>query len=65
MKYLVRMITPPGGVVLDMFGGSGTTALACIEEGFGYILVEREQEYIDIIQSRINHAISAINKEVA
>jgi DNA modification methylase len=54
MSYLVRLITPPDGVVLDCFGGSGTTAIACIEENKNYVLIEREKEYIDIAQARIN-----------
>lgn len=55
MKYLVRLITPPGGTVLDCFGGSGSTALACISEGFYYILVEQDPTYIEIAQARIAH----------
>jgi len=53
MSYLIKMITPAGGTVLDMFGGSGTTGLACIQNGFNYILIEREKEYIDIIAARL------------
>lgn len=53
MQYLVRLVTPPGGITLDPFGGSGTTALACLEEGFNYLLIEREPEYIEIINARI------------
>lgn len=45
VKYLVRMVTPPGGTVLDMFAGSGTTGQAAVEEGFNAILIEREPEY--------------------
>src|SRR4051812_45737175 len=41
MKQLVRLVTPPGGVVLDPFGGSGTTALAALAEGFDAIVIER------------------------
>lgn len=54
MSYLVRLITPPDGVVLDCFGGSGTTAIACIEENKNYVLIEREKEYIEIAEARIN-----------
>lgn len=53
MRYLVRLITPPDGVVLDCFGGSGSTALACIAEQKRFILIEREQEYVEIARSRI------------
>lgn len=53
MRWLVRLITPPGGVVLDMFGGSGSTAIACIEEGVNYILLEQEPEFVAIAKARV------------
>lgn len=53
MRYLCRLVTPPGGVVLDPFAGSGTTLLAAKEEGFRAIGIEREQHYIDIINQRL------------
>jgi site-specific DNA-methyltransferase (adenine-specific) len=53
MRYLCRLVTPPGGVVLDCFAGSGTTLLAAREEGFRAIGIEREQAYIDIINQRL------------
>lgn len=56
MRYLVRLVTPPGGTVLDPFGGSGSTAKACIYEGFNYILIEREARYVDISESRVAFA---------
>jgi DNA modification methylase len=56
MRYLVRMITPPGGIVLDCFGGSGSTALACIAEGMDYILIEQDASYIEIAKARVAHA---------
>jgi site-specific DNA-methyltransferase (adenine-specific) len=55
MAYLVRLVTPPGGVVLDPFAGSGTTAMACMREGFRAILIEREAEYVADIQRRLAH----------
>ena len=55
MRWLVRLITPPGGTVLDPFAGSGTTGMACLAEGFDCILVEREAEYIADIKRRIAH----------
>ena len=55
MVYLCRLITPPGGTVLDPFAGSGTTGMACMREGFNAILVEREAEYVADIQRRIAH----------
>ncbi len=53
MGYLIKLITPPDGIVLDPFGGSGTTGVAAKENGFNYVLIEREQEYIDIINKRV------------
>lgn len=52
MQYLIRHITPPGGVVLDPFAGSGTTGEAAKREGFDCILMEAEQEYIDFLHER-------------
>lgn len=54
MRWLVRLVTPPGGVVLDPFAGTGTTGQAAIEEGFQSILIEREHEYIADIRRRLN-----------
>ena len=55
IAYLIRLITPPGGTVLDPFAGSGTLGMACMREGFDAILIEREAEYIADIRRRINH----------
>lgn len=52
MQWLARLITPPGGTVLDPFAGSGTTGAAALAEGFNCILVEREAEYVADIISR-------------
>lgn len=54
MRYLCRLITPPGGVVLDPFMGSGSTGVAAKAEGFGFIGIERESEYHQIAQRRIS-----------
>jgi site-specific DNA-methyltransferase (adenine-specific) len=54
MKYLITLITPENGIVLDPFCGSGTTALACKELGRNYICIEKEKEYFDIACDRIN-----------
>lgn len=54
MRYLVRLITPKGGTVLDPFMGSGSTGLAAKTEGMEFIGIEREQEYFDIATDRIN-----------
>jgi DNA modification methylase len=53
MRWLVRLITPPGGVVLDPFTGSGTTGCAAALEGFDFIGFEREHEYVAIAEARI------------
>lgn len=53
MQWLCRLITPPGGTVLDPFAGSGTTGQAATLEGFKSILIEREQEYINDIKNRL------------
>jgi site-specific DNA-methyltransferase (adenine-specific) len=58
MRWLVRLITPSGGTVLDMFGGSGSTAIACIEEGFSYILLEQEPEFVAIAKARVAAVIA-------
>ncbi len=55
MAYLVRLVTPPGGLVLDPFAGSGTTGMACMREGFHAILIEREAEYVADIKRRLAH----------
>lgn len=56
IKYLVKLITPPDGIVLDMFGGSGTTALACLDLGFPYIVIEKEPDHVFIANERIKQA---------
>lgn len=53
MRYLVRLITPQGGTVLDPYNGSGTTGIACKMEGFNYIGIEREADYVEISNYRI------------
>jgi DNA modification methylase len=54
MRWLVRLITPPGGLVLDPFAGSGTTVEAALLEGFDVIAVEREADYLPLIQQRVD-----------
>jgi site-specific DNA-methyltransferase (adenine-specific) len=53
MRYLCRLVTPPGGVVLDPFTGSGSTGKAATLEGFRFIGIEREAEYVQIAKARI------------
>ena len=54
MRWLVRLVTPPGGTVLEPFAGSGTTVEACIVEGFQCIAIEREADYLPLIRQRID-----------
>lgn len=54
MEYLIKMVTPKGGVVLDMFAGSGSTLVAAKQNGFQYIGIELTPEYIPIIEARLN-----------
>jgi DNA modification methylase len=54
MRYLCRLITPPGGTILDPFAGSGTTGQAANEEGFNVILIEKNEEYINDINKRLS-----------
>lgn len=56
MAYLCRLITPPGGTVLDPFAGSGSTGVAAIREKFAFVGIEREAEYAEIAKARINAA---------
>ena len=65
MKYLIRLVVPKGGVVLDPFLGSGTTAVAAIEEGVEWIGCEREPEYVEIIKARVAAAQPGINFYIA
>lgn len=53
MRYLCRLVTPPGGLVLDPFAGSGSTGKAAVMEGFRFIGIEREAEYVEIARARI------------
>ena len=56
MAWLVRLVTPPGGIVLDPFMGSGSTGKAALLEGFRFIGIERESEYFAIAERRLLHA---------
>lgn len=56
MAYLCRLVTPPGGTVLDPFMGSGSTGKACALEGFSFIGIDLSAEYLEIARARISHA---------
>lgn len=56
MQWVVRLVTPSGGLVLDPFCGSGSTGVACAAEGFAFVGIEREAEYVEIARARLAHA---------
>lgn len=58
MAYLCRLVTPPGGVVLDPFMGSGSTGKAAMREGFQFIGIEREPAYMEIAKARIEAEVA-------
>lgn len=55
MTYLIKLITPPEGLVLDPFAGSGSTGVAAIREGFKFIGIEKEKEYFEILSKRLKN----------
>lgn len=63
MRYLCRLVTPPNGTVLDPFCGSGSTGKAAVLEGFEFIGIEREAEYVEIATARINAALESIKNK--
>ena len=65
MRHLVRLVTPQGGTVLDPFLGSGTTALAAEMEGFAWVGIEREAEYVAIAEARLNGTQRGMGLETA
>jgi site-specific DNA-methyltransferase (adenine-specific) len=57
MRWLCRLVTPPGGAVLDPFAGSGSTGVAALAEGFEFVGVERDPDYAEIASARLRHAL--------
>ena len=57
MRYLCRLVTPPDGVVLDPFCGSGSTLVGALQEGFRYIGIEKDPDYVNIAYARTKHAL--------
>lgn len=55
MRWLCRLVTPKDGLILDPFCGSGSTGCAAVAEGFRFIGIEREAEYVAIAERRIDH----------
>jgi site-specific DNA-methyltransferase (adenine-specific) len=64
MRYLCRLVTPPGGVVLDLFMGSGSTGKAAVLEGFQFIGIDREREYVEIARARILDAQRLVDESI-
>lgn len=65
MRWLVRLVTPPGGLVLDPFAGSGTTGMAAALEDFDFLGIEMDEDYAEIARRRIAHAAGPLFSEVA
>lgn len=65
MCWLVRLVTPEGGTVLDPFTGSGSTGIAALREGFSFVGIERESEYVEIARRRILGDAPLLNREEA
>ncbi|WP_438301639.1 DNA-methyltransferase [Pseudomonas sp. NMS19W] len=63
MAYLLRLVTPTGGVALDPFMGSGSTGKAAIREGFHFIGCEIDEQYVAIARARIEHEFSRVAEE--
>ena len=64
MQYLVRLVTPPSGIVLDPFMGSGSTGKACAYEGFDFIGIDQSAEYVEIAKARIDFATADKSDEL-
>jgi site-specific DNA-methyltransferase (adenine-specific) len=63
MRYLVRLVTPSHGVVLDPFAGTGSTGVAAVLEGAHFLGIEREDDYIPIIRARIKYWANTTRKQ--
>jgi site-specific DNA-methyltransferase (adenine-specific) len=62
MRWLVRLVTRKGGLVLDPFMGSGTTGIAALQEGMRFVGIERDADYIEIAKRRIAEAEAEIEQ---
>lgn len=65
VRWLCRLVTPPGGIVLDCFAGSGTTRLASLAEGFRCILIEQHAEYLEQLCGRAAQTALALDADAA
>ncbi len=63
MEYLIKLITPEHGIVIDPFMGSGTTGIAAVKNFYDFIGIEKESEYFAIAEKRINHASSQLKQQ--
>jgi DNA modification methylase len=63
MQYLIRLVTPDNGVVLDPFAGSGSTGKAAILENKHFIGIELTPEYLPIIEGRLTHAYETMQQQ--
>lgn len=52
-RWLVRLVTPPGGIVLDPFCGTGSIGVAALREGFRYVGVEQDEAYVEVARARL------------
>jgi site-specific DNA-methyltransferase (adenine-specific) len=64
MRYLCRLVTPPGGIALDPFMGSGSTGKAAMLEGFDFIGIEQNAEYLEIARARIAYSSNQVEEQV-
>jgi DNA modification methylase len=64
MRYLVRLVTPTGGTVLDPFAGSGTTIMAAVQEGFNGIGIEQDADHVEIARCRVE-AVTNVEKQLS
>jgi DNA modification methylase len=62
MIWLTELVTPPGGLVLDPFAGSGTTGVACLQKGFRFVGIEQDEHFAEIARARIAHALEETNE---
>ncbi len=65
MAYLLRLVTPPGGIALDPFMGSGSTGKAAMREGFQFIGCELDEAYLAIAKARIDHEVARMTEEAS
>jgi DNA modification methylase len=63
MAHLVKLVTPPGGLILDPFAGSGSTGVAAVREGFRFVGIEQSEEYAEIAAKRLQQAVMAFDRQ--